>query len=108
MNANPYVFCLRGAGNFSIRFYETMAMGRIPFVIDTDIRLPLSDIIPWEKHCVIASETNFVQELIQFNQNITENDFELMQMSNRNLWLKHLTREGYFSAVHAFFKALIK
>ncbi len=26
---NPYTFCMRGIGNFSVRFYETLAVGRI-------------------------------------------------------------------------------
>jgi hypothetical protein len=104
--ANPYVFCLRGAGNFSIRFYETLAMGRIPFVIDTDIRLPLPNSIPWEKHCVMASENNFMDALIHFHGNISEKDFEQMQINNRNLWLNYLNREAYFNRIHAVFREL--
>lgn len=107
MRSNPYVFCLRGAGNFSIRFYETLAMGRIPFVIDTDIRFPLSDSIPWEKHCLIASENNFMDELIHFHLTIEAKDFEQMQINNRNLWLNYLNREGYFSAIHTIFKEIL-
>jgi hypothetical protein len=42
---NPYTFCLRGAGNFSVRFYETIVMGRIPLLIDIDIRLPIEGVI---------------------------------------------------------------
>ena len=34
------VVCVRGVGNFSLRFYETLAMGRIPIFIDTDSPLP--------------------------------------------------------------------
>jgi hypothetical protein len=107
MASNPYVFCLRGSGNFSVRFYETLAMGRIPFVIDTDIRLPLPSIIPWEKHCVIASENNFIDELIHFHGAINENDFKKMQVNNRNLWLQFLNREAYFTTLSTLFKEKI-
>jgi hypothetical protein len=102
--SSPYTFCLRGAGNFSVRFCETLAMGRIPFVIDTDIRLPLAAIIPWEKHCVIATEKDFMEQLIRFHKNITKEEFEQMQINNRNLWLSYLNREAYFDAIYAVFK----
>lgn len=107
MEANPYTFCLRGTGNFSVRFYETLAMGRIPFVIDTDIRLPLHNSISWEKHCVIATENNFMDTLIHFHKNISDEDFEQMQINNRNLWLDCLNRDTYFNAVHTIFKKFL-
>lgn len=103
----PYTFCMRGAGNFSVRLYETLAMGRIPLVIDTDIRLPLSNSIPWEKHCLIASENNFMDELIRFHSNIDSKYFEQMQINNRNLWLNSLTREAYFENIYIAFKSLL-
>ncbi len=106
IEANPYTFCLRGAGNFSVRFYETLAMGRIPVVIDTDVRLPLRDTIPWENHCVVATENNFMDILIHFHKNISEKNFEQMQTNNRNLWLNCLNREAYFNTIHTIFKKL--
>jgi hypothetical protein len=101
---NPYVFCSRGAGNFSVRFYETIAMGRIPVVIDTDIRLPLGEIINWKNHCIMATENDFSDQLINFHATINENDFEQMQINNRNLWLNYLNRDTYFSQIYSVFK----
>jgi hypothetical protein len=101
---NPYVFCLRGAGNFSVRFYETLAMGRIPVVIDTDIRLPLGGIINWKKHCIIATEKDFANKLIDFHSTINKSDFEEIQVNNRNLWLDYLNRSTYFSHIYSIFK----
>jgi hypothetical protein len=101
---NPYTLCLRGGGNFSVRFYETLAMGRIPVLIDTDIRLPLDTIIDWKKHCVITSKSNFEEKLIQFHSSISDEDFKHMQESNRTLWLNYLNREVYFQSVYNIFK----
>lgn len=42
----------RGDGNFSLRFFETMAVGRIPVLIDTDAPLPLEDLIPYNEFIV--------------------------------------------------------
>jgi hypothetical protein len=45
--ASDYVLCVRGAGNFSHRLYETLAVGRIPVILDTNLVLPLADEIDW-------------------------------------------------------------
>ena len=55
---SPFILCIRGNGNFSVRFYETLALGRIPILIDTDCVLPLSNEIDWNKHCIIVSNGN--------------------------------------------------
>lgn len=102
--SNPYTFCARGVGNFSVRLYETLAMGRIPFVIDTDFRLPLEGRVNWEKYCVIVKEENVCEALIAFHEKISDIDFEKMQIDNRNLWLNCLNREAYFSEVYSLFK----
>ena len=104
---NPYTFCLRGAGNFSVRFYETLAMGRIPFVINTDFRLPLSSIIDWSVHCVIAKPEHAVKALIDFHHSISPEDFIQMQINNRKLWLEFLEREAYFIKIHTIFKQIL-
>lgn len=105
---NPYTFCLRGSGNYSVRLYETLAMGRIPFVIDTDFRLPLDGIINWEQHCIIVSDKNICKGLIDFHQKISEEDFQKMQVNNRNLWLRFLNREAYFTNLSTLFKEKYK
>lgn len=104
IKSNAYTFCLRGSGNFSIRFFETLAMGRIPIVIDTDIRLPLHDIIDWGKHCILANTYNFETKLIEFHKNIDDVKFQQMQRDNRDLWKKYLTRENYFIQLYSMFK----
>ncbi|MDI6049167.1 hypothetical protein QLS31_04945 [Flavobacterium sp. XS2P24] len=104
---NPYTFCLRGAGNYSVRFYETLAMGRIPFVIATDFRLPLDGIVNWKEHCVLAADANICEALIDFHKKISDEDFEKMQVNNRNLWLQFLNRETYFITLSTLFKEKI-
>lgn len=46
--ASDYVLCVRGAGNFSHRLYETLAVGRIPVILDTNLVLPLADEVDWD------------------------------------------------------------
>lgn len=46
---NAYNVCVRGGGNFSKRFYETLACGRIPILVNTDVMLPYQEFIEWKK-----------------------------------------------------------
>jgi len=93
---NLYTFCLRGNGNFSVRFYEVLIMGRIPVLINTDVRLPLEDLIDWNKHCVIVSEDSIIQDLLNFHSSKTELELEEIQTNNRKLVLERLNRVDYF------------
>jgi len=93
---NLYVFCLRGNGNFSVRFYEALIMGRIPVLVDTDVRLPLSDQINWTKHCIIVSEDSIIKDLHDFHSSKTDFELKEMQIANRKLMLEKLNRIDYF------------
>ncbi|MBC7523067.1 MAG: hypothetical protein H7239_01300 [Flavobacterium sp.] len=101
---NPYIFCLRGAGNFSVRFYETLAMGRIPVVIKSDFRLPMHEQIDWSKHCLLLDKLNFESKFIDFHNNISKEHFIKMQSDNLILWNEFLSREPYFEKIHTIFK----
>ena len=106
MYAHAYTLCSRGVGNFSVRFYETLAMGRIPIVINTDCRLPLSDVIDWTKHCIIIEESdikNMSEIILEFHNSKTEGQFFKLQKNNRLLWESTLVRDKYFVAVHNLF-----
>lgn len=47
MEGSDFVLCVKGDGNFSYRFYETLSMGRIPLLLDTHCCLPLEDRIDY-------------------------------------------------------------
>jgi len=96
IQSNLYVFCLRGNGNFSIRFYEALIMGRIPVLIDTDVRLPLSNEINWSQHCLLVSEDSITEDLTKFHFSKTDAELKEIQLSNRKLMLEKLNRIYYF------------
>lgn len=99
IDQNIYTFCLRGSGNFSVRFYETLIMGRIPLLIDTDVRLPFHETISWNEHCVLATSENYVAKIITFHQNHTNEELIEIQKRNRKLALEKLNRQHYFIAI---------
>ena len=99
MLSAPFILCVRGNGNFSVRFYETLALGRIPILFDTDCVLPLDNEIDWRKHCLIVKNTNLNKAVKSIEVLIKEmNDDEILnlQMINRKLWIDNLSFSGFY------------
>ena len=53
---NQYVLANRGAGNYSMRFYQALAAGRIPILINTDIKLPFEEKINWPDFIILGKD----------------------------------------------------
>ena len=97
-----YTLCLRGKGNYSFRFYETLAAGRIPLFINTNCVLPLADTIDYRKHCLWVEEQDMdrvVEILVDFHARISDDDFQQMQVDNRRLWVEHLSPAAFFPRI---------
>jgi hypothetical protein len=99
---NPYTMCVRGFGNFSVRFYETLALGRIPLFINTDCVLPWDQDLNWRNHVVWVEQSDIkkLPELLaDFHHQIHPDDFKAMQLKNRELWENKLSSKGFFSTL---------
>ncbi len=97
---NDYNICLRGAGNYSYRFYETISAGRIPLFINTDCALPYDFIIDWKKYCVwveAADVDRVDQILLDFHHSLTDDDFAQLQIDIRKLWEEWICKESFFN-----------
>ena len=97
------VICLRGAGNFSYRFYETMCLGRIPLVIDTDMVLPFEDFITYDKKIIKIEQKNIdnlFQEIMNFWENI--DDYTELQKEIINFWEKNLSPIGFINNLNLY------
>jgi len=98
---SQYILCVRGAGNFSVRFYETLMMGRIPLFLHTDGYLPLSDEIDWKAHVVwvdYKDRHNISEVLCDFHQQLGQEGLIALFKKNRKLWEEKLTLSGFFEA----------
>lgn len=98
--SNLYVVCVRGFGNFSIRFYETLACGRIPIFIDTNSGLPFDDEVDYKNHCVYVPEkeiANAADILLDFHARHSGEEIKAVQRNNRNLWEERLSFNGFFA-----------
>ena len=101
MLTSPYSLCVRGAGNYSARFYEALAMGRIPVLVNTDCILPLDDKINWKQHCIWVENNNLdsmIEKIDNFHRKVSEDEFRSLQNLNRQLWKEKLTYDGFYKS----------
>ncbi|SDH87510.1 exostosin domain-containing protein [Winogradskyella thalassocola] len=94
---SDYVVCVRGAGNFSVRLYETLAMGRIPVFVNTDCILPYTEAIDWKQHVVWVEsyEVHKIGAIVyEFHKALSEDNFVQLQQRNRCLWENKLQLKG--------------
>ena len=99
ISQNLYTFCMRGSGNFSVRFYETLVMGRIPVLLNTDCSLPFYETINWSEHCLVIEESevkNISKKLIDFHNDHDNELLKKIQIKNRALWLNYFQKDDFF------------
>ena len=96
---SDYTLCMRGGGNYSVRFYETLNLGRIPVFIDTDCLLPFQDeidykaIFPWIDMKDLPQAADI---LMEFHSKLSNDEFRALQVTCRSLWLEHMTADGFY------------
>ena len=95
---NDYTFCMRGGGNYSLRFYETLCLGRIPLFINTNCVLPFEGKIDWKNLCLWVDESDLDrigEKIIDFHSSITNKEFKERQSYAREVWEKYLSKKGF-------------
>jgi len=101
-----FTVCCRGGGNFSFRFYETLAAGRIPVLTEDDISLPFEEYIDYSKIIVIGKTPGQVANGIwkvwrsgdveAMQRRCAEISKEFLQRPNYSVkLLEQLTKDGY-------------
>jgi len=95
---------VRGDGNFSLRFFETLSMGRIPLFIDTDTPLPLESEIDYDSFMVRVSHKDIdrLPEIIDaWWQSLTPEAFTAMQQKARTVFVEYLRSEVFYQRLFA-------
>jgi hypothetical protein len=97
---NQYSFCARGRGNFSYRFYETLAMRRIPLLLDTDCVLPFEDRIEWED-VILRVDSKDLEDLpdllTSFHRINTPARLVTIQNRANELWCRNLKPQTFWA-----------
>lgn len=99
---SDYVLCVRGVGNFSVRFYETLAMGRIPIFVNTDCILPHDTFLNWKDHVVwvdYKDRHRIVDIVKEFHDKLDEKKLNDLFEANRKLWEDKLRLKTYFQTL---------
>lgn len=99
MLASDYILCVRGGGNFSVRLYETLMMGRIPVFVNTDCLLPMAEWVNWQDHVVWvewSERHRLAERILEFHRQLSPDQFLELQIRNRKFWLEKLTLRGVF------------
>ena len=97
-----YTVCVRGGGNFSVRLYETLAMGRIPVLVDTDCLLPFAQDPRWRECCVYVERheiPRIAEKVLAFHEGLSEDEFRETQCRARRFWEERLSFAGYFQCL---------
>lgn len=100
MIESDYVFCCRGSGNYSFRFYEALCCGRIPVFIDTDCVLPYDFEVDYKNYCVWIDESEIsliAEKIAEFHENISPQEFVDLQHECRRFWQQRISPEGFFA-----------
>lgn len=108
MNENLFIFCYRGGGNFSVRFYETIMRGRIPIVIKTDNAFPFEDILDYNKVGIFIeeteiNETNTLKDIIMnYYNNKTADELICIQKYNREIYLNYFHPDIFWGEIFKY------
>lgn len=97
---SDYTLCVRGGGNFSVRFYETLSLGRIPIFVNTDCILPFDDQIDYRQYCIWVEEHEipFIGEkVLDFHRSLTPAGFSELQKECHVFWREQLSMDGFYA-----------
>lgn len=96
---SDFSLAIRGDGNFSIRFYEILSMGRIPVFLDTNCILPLENQIDYDQIMLrvpYQEIESLPDKIADFFSKADENFFSEMQKKARETFVRELYYPTFF------------
>ena len=94
---SDFVLAPKGSGNTSLRFFETLALGRFPVLINTDYVFPLQEHIDYKKFVITVDHTrikDIERAILDFYGSLTSEEFKKRQKMARDAFI--LLRPGSF------------
>lgn len=95
---SDFVLAPKGDGNYSMRFYEALSLGRIPLLIDTETVLPLEESIDYSSFVLRVPYTDMdrLPEIVaDFYASLTQEEFLAMQKRAREMFETKLSGEAF-------------
>ena len=99
---SDFVLVARGDANMAVRFYETLALGRIPVLIDTEWMLPLEDEIDYKKIVVFVPYTdikNTDRYIRKFWDGLSNDEFKERQKLARKIFMNYLKFDSFLKRI---------
>lgn len=106
---NLFTICMRGFGNYSVRFFQTLSLGRIPVLIDTDSSVSFSEFIGNKEFFIRVpyhDRRNTDEYLIKFLQGKSQSDLIKYQKGCREIWENYYKKEGLIKYVAEEMKSI--
>eukprot|EP01041_Mallomonas_annulata_P013735 gene13735-29210_t len=94
IRTSHFVICSRGNGNWSMRLYQVLQLGRICIFIDTNTTLIFENDINWNKLVIIGKNAQEVLEKVLHWWNHV--DIEEVQRASQWIHEQYLTDKGFF------------
>jgi hypothetical protein len=93
----------RGKGNFSIRFYQVLSLGRIPVLINTDMVFPFENEIKWDSIIIRSNTQNGMLSKINHWWK-TKNNEELIKIQKqcKTTFETYLSPTGFGNKMYEF------
>jgi hypothetical protein len=94
-----YTVCVRGGGNFSVRLYEALCLGRVPVLVDTDCILPWRGALDWDELAVVVDAADLDElpdRLADRHGALGDGELATWHRRCRRTWEQWLSLEGFF------------
>jgi hypothetical protein len=107
---SDFILAPKGDGNYSVRFFEALSLGRVPVLIDTDCPLPLENKIDYSKFVLRVSyrDISKLDKIISdFYKNLSEEEWLSMQKEARNTFDQYLRIDVFFRYIFNYENSLL-
>ena len=85
-----FTICDRGAGNFTMRFWHVLSVGRIPILVDDDMVWPFAREIDWDNLCIRAHDlVDLAEKTNTFYHTHKIEDVQKQCMQTYHLYFTH-------------------
>lgn len=96
---NDFTLAPKGDGNFSVRFYEVLSLGRIPVLIDTDCTMPLDKDLDYSEFSIKVDYKDLkdIDKIIyDLYEKISDEKWLNMQKRARKVFEDYLRIDSFF------------
>lgn len=90
--SSDYGLCIRGDANSSVRLFETLALGRIPVIVDTECIFPFADVVDYRSFSLIVDFRDIKRLphiIADFHALLSDEQFVAMQQKARAAYLQY-------------------